>query len=329
MRLLVLGGTVYLSKTVAAHAVARGHDVTVATRGKTGEAPDGVTRLTIDRSTPEGLEPLRGKTFDAVVDVTRFPDQVQNTLEALAGNVGHWTFVSTCSVYNDDATPGQTPATALTHEPTPDDSGDPAMELFGPSKVSCENQIRDRLGDKAFIVRPGLIVGPGDRGDRFGYWPRRIAEGGEMLAPGDSSENIQYIDVRDLADWILDAAENGTTGTYDAICPPISRGAFLDQIATALDADVTFTWVPQDLLTEHEVAPWMGEQSLGLWLPLPEYAGFMNRDVTASVAAGMKIRPLGETALAWRDAAGPDPALRAGITREKESEILAAFHKNA
>ena len=326
MRLLVLGGTVYLSRTVAAYAAERGHDVTVAARGKSGEPPEGTTFIAIDRDTPEGLAPLAGQDFDAVVDVTRFPHHVKHAVDVLGDRIGHYGFVSTESVYTDDATPGQTPATGPVHEPTPYDSDDGDIEKFGPSKVACENQIRERFGDKAFIVRAGLIIGPGDRIDRFGHWVQRIKEGGEVLAPGAPDENVQYIDVRDLATWLVDAAEQGTGGTYDGTCAPVPRGGFLQGIADALGSDATFTWVPQDLILEHGVQVWMGEESLGLWLNQPEYAGFMNRDVSASLAAGLHSRPIGETALAWLDTNGKDPNLRAGISRAKEAEILAAFH---
>jgi nucleoside-diphosphate-sugar epimerase len=326
MRILVFGGTVYLSKTIAALAHERGHDVTVAARGTSGDPPDGVRFVRADRTAADGLSALSDQAFDAVVDVARLPGHVGPALDALAERAGHWTFVSTCSVYSDHETPGQQAATARVLDPAPSDSLDADMERYGANKVACENLVRSRLQDRTFIVRPGLIVGPGDPNDRFGYWPLRIADGGEVLAPGRPHDLVQYIDVRDLAEWVLDAAEAGTTGTHDGVCPPITRSQFLAGIVEALDGDAELTWVPQEFLLEHGVNSWAGEESLGLWLPLPEYGGFLSHDPTSALAAGLRIRPLRETTLHWYANRPESPALLANLSREKEAAVLAAWH---
>ncbi|GAA4892551.1 nucleoside-diphosphate-sugar epimerase [Stackebrandtia albiflava] len=332
MRLLVLGGTVFLSKAVAVTALARGHDVTVVARGESGEPPEGARFVKADRDSPDGLSALAGEHFDAVVDVARLPGQVKSALDTLAATTGHWTFVSSCSAYADEATPGQTVETGVLRDPVPDDSLDPDIEKYGASKVTCENLVLAAKPGRAFVVRAGLIVGNGDPSYRFGHWPDRIAEGGEVLAPGAPDELVQYVDVRDLAEWILDAAESDTTGVYDGISLPMTRADFLTQIAEGLDVSPRFTWVDQEFLQEHGVKPWSGEQSLGLWLPLPEYAGFLSRDTSTAIAAGLRIRPLAETARDWYATLDERPVPNAegsrykALTREKEAEILAAWH---
>jgi nucleoside-diphosphate-sugar epimerase len=326
MRILVLGGTVYLSKAIAALARDRGHDVTAAARGASGSPPDGVRFVLIDRAAAGGMNALSGEAFDAVVDVARLAGHIGPALDTLAERAGHWTFVSTCSVYADHETPGQRAATAALLDPAPPDSLDDDMERYGANKVACENLVRDRLPDRSFIVRPGLVVGPGDPNDRFGYWPLRIVDGGDVLAPGQPNDFVQYIDVRDLAEWILDAAEAGMAGTHDAICPPITRSQFLTEIAEALGADAEFTWVPQEFLEQNEVNSWAGEESLGLWLPLPEYGGFLSRDPASALATGLRIRPMGDTALHWYANRLEPPALLANLSREKEAAVLAAWH---
>jgi nucleoside-diphosphate-sugar epimerase len=329
MRILVLGGTLYLSRTIAALAHERGHDVTVAARGRTGSPPDGVRFVRADRTAVGGLNALSGQAFDAVVDVARLPGLVGPALDALAGRAGHWTFVSTCSVYADHETPGQQAATARVLDPAPSDSLDADMEQYGANKVACENLVRSRLPDSSFIVRPGLVVGPGDPNDRFGYWPLRMADGGEVLAPGTPDDLVQYIDVRDLAEWVIYAAEAGMTGTHDGICPPMMRSQFLAEIVDAVDGDADLTWVPQEFLQEHGVNSWAGEESLGLWLPLPEYAGFLSHDPASGLAAGLRIRPLRETTLHWYANRSESPALLANLSREKEAAVLAAWHARA
>jgi nucleoside-diphosphate-sugar epimerase len=328
MKLLVLGGTVFLSRAVAALGVARGHDVTVAARGQSGAPPEDARFVRIDRDDPASLEALRGEAFAAVVDVSRIPRQVGDALDALATETGHWTFVSSCSAYADQSIPGQT-ADAELLEPTAPDSADPAVELYGPSKVACETLVRERVEDCAFIVRPGLVVGAGDPNDRFGYWPSRIAEGGEILAPGAPEDPVQYVDVRDLAAWIVEAAESGVTGNYDAVCPPVSRESFLTEIARAVGTRSTFVWVPGEFLVEQGVRPWAGEESLGLWLPTPEYAGLLARDPATSLAAGLRCRPLGETARDWLAARDASSALLASLSREKEAAVLAAWRERS
>jgi nucleoside-diphosphate-sugar epimerase len=332
MRMLVLGGTIFLSRAVAEQARDRGHDVTTTSRGRSGSVPEGVRHVRADRDDPDGLAPLaRGDgTFDAVVDVARQPGHVRRALDLFGERAGHWTFVSSGSVYADDATPGQrvdgSPVLAPHHE---DDASETAVATYGPRKVACEGAVRDALGDRAFICRAGLIGGPGDQVDRFGYWPLRLARGGEVLAPGAPDDAVQVVDVRDLAAWIVDAAERGLAGTFDGIGPATSRAEFLARVAAGVGADPELTWVDQPFLLEREVNPWMGPRSLPLWLPLPEYAGLMSRDGSPSFAAGLVTRDLSETArdtLAWRRSAA-DHDLAAGITAEDEADLLGAWRR--
>ncbi|MEU6859661.1 NAD-dependent epimerase/dehydratase family protein [Glycomyces sp. NPDC046736] len=326
-RVLVLGGTVYLSREIARLAAERGHEVTVAARGTSGAAPEGVEFVRIDRAEAGGVDALRGREFDAVFDVARLPGLVGPVLDALAEGAGHWSFVSSISAYaRHDVVSDEL------HEPTAPDSVDPALERYGASKVACENLVRERLGDRALVSRPGLIVGPGDPNDRLGYWPLRLAEGGEVLAPGDPERPVQWIDVADYAAWLLDAAEAGLSGTFDVIGEPVGMGAFLEGIADALaGAGIiaerpSLTWVEQEFVSKHGVNHWAGPQSLGLWVPSPEYDGFGARPSAPAVAAGLRLSPLADTIKRWWEANTEAPQLIAGITREKEGAVLGAWH---
>ncbi|KRF12351.1 hypothetical protein ASG90_15335 [Nocardioides sp. Soil797] len=324
MKLLVLGGTVFLSRAVAAEAVARGHDVTCACRGTSGTIPAGARHVVLDRETPEWgvLGGVLGGEYDAVVDVARHPSRVREAVARFPN--AHWVFVSTASVYSDDSTPGGTPENTSLHDPIATDVDlTQSPEAYGPMKVACEQIVREGA-DSATIARAGLIVGPGDPSGRFSYWPSRIADGGEVLAPGAPEDAVQVIDVRDLAAWIVTCAEQRTQGTFNATGHPTSRQAFLEEVARGVDTRPQWRWVSQERLAEHGVEPWSGPHSLPLWLPLPEYAGHMTRDVDAAYAAGLATRPLVETArdtLAWLRAT-PDATVT-GLTREEEFAVLA------
>lgn len=329
MRVLVLGGTVFLSHAVAEEARDRGHEVTAAARGQSGTVPDGVRLVQVDRDQPDGLAPLAegGSGYDAVVDVTRQPGQARRALALFAERARHWTFISSGSVYADNSTPNQRVVGSPLVEPHADD--DSSMESYGPRKVACEEAVRAAAGDRAMICRAGLIVGPGDVNDRFGYWPLRLARGGEVLAPGSPDDPVQVIDVRDLAAWIVRAAEEGVAGTFDGVGPVMTRADFLARIAAGVGVEPRLTWVDQAFVVERGVEPWMGPRSLPLWLPLPEYAGFMTRDDSPSVAAGLVTRDLADTArdtLAWERAVDGSHKLIAGLTAEEEAELLRAWH---
>jgi nucleoside-diphosphate-sugar epimerase len=330
MELLVLGGTVFLGRAVVAHALSAGHRVTCAARGVSGDVPAGAELVRIDRDEPDGLAALDGRSFDAVVDVARRPSQVRGAIRALHGRVGHWTFVSSGSAYADAATPGQRAATAAVLEPAPPELDDPTAspEAYGQCKVACERAVLG-AGIPAVINRAGLIVGPGDSSDRFTYWPARLARGGEVLAPGSPDDLVQFVDVRDLAAWLVDGAAGGLTGVYDGIGEPMPRGEFLARISAAVGRpEPRLTWVDQEFLVDHEVEPWSGPRSLPLWLPLPAYAGFLTRDVGAALAAGLTVRDLGETArdtLSWYVDEG-ERTLISGLTPQDESAVLAAWH---
>jgi 2'-hydroxyisoflavone reductase len=314
MRLLVLGGTRFLSREVAVQAVARGWDVTCACRGTSGTVPDGATHLPWDRADDPPAEVASG-AWDAVVDVGRVPSQVRAAVTATAQ--AHWVFVSTISVYADNSSPATEPLLDPIEEDV-DLAADP--EAYGGMKVACEQAVRSTAASSV-VVRPGLIVGPGDPTGRFAYWPQRLARGGEVLAPGHPDDVVQVIDVRDLAAWLLDLAQARTTGTYDAVGRPVPLGELLAHTAAGVGATYPrLTWVDSAFLEAQGVAPWMGEGSLPLWLPRPEYDGMLAHDPGPALAAGLRLRPLADTAAGCLDS--PVTAL----SPEREAEVLAAWH---
>jgi nucleoside-diphosphate-sugar epimerase len=331
MRLLVLGGTAFLGRAVARHARDAGHDVTCAARGRGGPPAAGVRFVRVDRAAAGGLAGLAGERFDAVVDVARLPSHVAAAVAALGDRVRHWVYVSTCSVYADDATPNQLAAAAPVLPPAPPgtDLDDADPEGYGRNKLACERAVIGAVGaDRAMLCRAGLIVGPEDPSGRFEYWVRRVARGGEVLAPGRPSDPVQLVDVRDLAGWLVQAAATGLAGTYDGMGPPMPRADFLAALAAGARVEPVFTWVDQEFLVEREVRPWMGPRSLPLWLPLPGYAGFLTRDPAPSLAAGLRLRPLPETAAdtgAWL-AGQPDAVDRCGLTAVDEADVLRQWH---
>lgn len=331
MRLLVLGGTLFLSRELAGQAVAAGHEVTCACRGSSGSVPEGAEHVVLDRAAdvdPDGpvWRGLADEHWDAVVDVTSTPSWATTAVRALAPRTSRWVYVSSISAYADLSRPGGTPQDTPLLPPADGDlapPGDP--EAYGRSKVACEQTVQQALGERALIARPGLIVGPGDPTGRFTYWPVRLARGGRAVAPAPATAAVQVVDVRDLAAWLLAASVAGLSGTVDAVGPQQSRQELLREVARGVGTEVEPVWVEEETLTELDVRPWSGPRSLPLWVP-GEMAGMLARDVTATVAAGLRCRPLAQTAadtLAWvRDT--PDVEVT-GLTRAEEADALAAL----
>ncbi|MDV6011207.1 NAD-dependent epimerase/dehydratase family protein [Haloechinothrix sp. LS1_15] len=333
MRLLVLGGTGFLGGAVAREATRRGYEVTCTARGVTGDAPAGARMVRVDRNEPGALAPLTEQTFDAVVDVASgsYP-WVREALDELGARTGHWTYVSTINVYADTATPGQSPGAevhAPLHGTAAAADGDP--NAYGRVNVACEDEVRNQLGDRAFVVRPGLITGPGDTMDRFGYWPARFARGGRVVVPDSPGQPIQYIDVRDLAAWILDAARSGLAGTFDAVGPTMALLDLLEGVAGAVGVPAELVAVPPDVLEQAGIQPWGGPRSLPLWLP-PTHYGLAAHDPAPAREAGLAVRPLADAATAALDherALGIDRERIAGITAEDERAVLEALDRSS
>ncbi|GAB2655370.1 SDR family oxidoreductase [Saccharopolyspora gloriosae] len=325
MKMLILGGTLFLSREVAATAVHRGHDVTCAARGTSGTVPAGAALVPVDRDDPGGLRELAGERFDSVVDVaTMSLPWVARALAAFGAGTAHWTFVSSINVYTDTETPGRSTDADLLAPLEVVEPGTDPVTAYGGTKVACEDAVRAALGDRAFLVRPGLITGPGDVKDRFGYWVNRISRGGRIPVP-PREQPIQHIDVRDLADWIVLAAETGLTGTFDGIAPVTDLGSLLDGIAAAVAPPGT-DFVPVDAaaLDAAGVARWAGPDSFPLWAPATHH-GFVSRDAAPSLAAGLRIRPLGDTARAALEterALGFDRPREAGLSTATEAALL-------
>lgn len=321
MRLLVLGGTQFLSRAVAADAVQRGHEVVCASRGQSGSLPPGAVHVRWDRDEDAPAELGDGGPYDAVVDVARQPSHVRRALAALADaprTDPHWVFVSTISVYADDADPAG-PGAGRLKDPIDEDvdlADDP--EAYGGLKVACERLVLD-AATSAVVVRPGLIVGPGDPSGRFAHWARRAGDTGELVGPGDPASLVQIIDVRDLAAWIVTLAERRTTGTFDAVGPAMSFADLVAQVAP----DATVTWLPDAFLEAEGVEPWTGPDSIPVWLPRPAYDGMLAHDAQPALDAGLVVRPVAETARDTHDWLESDPAARiGGITREREADLL-------
>lgn len=329
MRVLVLGGTVFLGRHLVAAALERGHQVTTFTRGR--HNPDlfpTVEKLHGDRD--GGLEPLSGRRWDAVIDTSgHVPRTVKESAERLSTAVEHYTFISTLAVYAgfpavpglDEGAPVRTPA-----DPTIETVG---PETLGPLKALCEDAVEAAMPGRALHVRAGLLVGPHDQTDRFTYWPRRAAMGGEVLAPGKPELRVQIIDTRDLAGWILEAMESHRTGVYNATGPasPLTLERLLETCRAEAGSDARFTWVDDQFLLSAGVKPRM---ELPLWMP--GAPGAATVDCRRALAAGLSLRPLAETVrdtLAWDAQRGPGVPLRAGLARERETQLLEAWRRAA
>lgn len=328
MRILVLGGTLFLSHQIALEALRRGHQVTCANRGVSGAVPAGATQVVLDRSGETDPEApvwtdLAAGDWDAVVDVARTPSWVRTALRALAPAGPHWLFVSSVSTYADLSQPGGSAEDTPLLAPAPGDLDDSDPEAYGRNKVACEEAVRAVTKDRCLVVRPGLIVGPGDPSGRFTYWPVRLARGGTVLAPAPPEALTQVVDVRDLAAWLVSCCEESVTGTLDGVGPVQRLDELLDAVAAGVGSDPAWHWAEPARLAELDVQPWAGPRSLPLWLPGADHAGTAARDDSAAVAAGLRCRPIADTArdtLAWvRDT--PHASVT-GLTLEQEREVL-------
>lgn len=317
--MLILGGTGWLSRRVAHHALADGWEVTCLARG-TRPAPDGAVLVEADRDDPDAYADLTG-AWDHVVDVSSHATPVAAAVEALGDRAARWTYVSSASVYADDATRGTDESAARHPAAAPGDAYD-----YGAQKVAAEDSVIAAVGDKALIVRPGLIGGPGDPSDRFGYWPAAFARAatGTVLTPSLTGRDAQVIDVDDLAAYIV---RSSATGPVTAVGHPHAIADVLDEARRAGGHSGRRVEAPDGALRAAGVEYWAGERSLPLWLP-DDIPGFMSRSNARYLATGGTLRPLAETmarTLADERARGLDRPRRAGLSRRDEEAILAAL----
>ncbi|MFF1829542.1 NAD-dependent epimerase/dehydratase family protein [Paenarthrobacter sp. NPDC058040] len=326
MRILILGGTVFLSAEIARQAAAAGNDVTCLARGTTGSAPDGVTWVRADRAAGAAAFADVPGPWDEVVEVSRDLAQAKQALEVLGRDAAHWTFVSSCSVYADHSVPGAAENGALLEPLPPGQAGTP--ETYGESKSAIEQLTLDALGTKAHIVRAGLIGGPGDSSDRYGYWPARFASNTHsVLVPDIAEAATQIIDVRDLAAWILQAAASNLAGTFNALGDVVPFGEYLDESLRASGIAHELVTVPEAWLVDQGVGYWAGPDSLPLWLP-PGHDGFQSRSNEAALAHGMVLRPWQHTlmdTLADERARGLGRERKAGLTQGTERRLVAGW----
>ena len=341
LRILILGGTGFIGPFQVRYALSRGHKVTVFNRGLThpGELPDGVEQLIGDRNGQ--LDALKGRQWDVVIDnPTTLPKWVRDAAQILKGNVDRYVFISTLSVYAEPSWPGMDESGPLAQYEGPDPMKwtvealrNSTQALYAPLKVLSEKETQKWFPGKSLIIRPGLIVGPGDESDRFTYWPVRVARGGEVLAPGDPKKDyVQFIDARDLAEWTIRMVEQGDKGIYNAVGfkERLLMSQMLEQIKEATKADAQFTWVNVDFLLEQKIHPWY---DMPVWVaPKGPEGGFSNLSNKKALAKGITFRPVSDTAAATLEWFRKQPAarqakLRSGISAEREGQILAAWRK--
>jgi 2'-hydroxyisoflavone reductase len=328
-KILILGGTGFLGPHIVEAALARRHTVTLFNRGKThpGLFPD-VEKLHGDRDGQ--LDALKGRSWDAVIDPSGYvPRIVKMSAELLAPSIQHYVFISTISVYKDGLPRGADETAPLNTiaDPTNED----VKANYGALKALCEQAAEAALPGRVANVRPGLIIGPGDPTGRFSHWPSRCAQGGEVLAPGDGSTPVQYIDGRDLGQWLVRLVEARTVGTFNALGPTgtLTMRDALTACNAAGGNKARLTWVPWKFLAEQQVAPW---QDMPMWVPEQEEPGFGTMSNTRAVNAGLTFRPIGDTArdtLAWLAEQPAEERAKlssSGISRDREAKVLAAWH---
>jgi 2'-hydroxyisoflavone reductase len=336
LRILILGGTGFTGPYQVHYALSRGHKVTTFNRGKThpGELPNEVEQLIGDRNGQ--LDALKDRQWDVAIDnPTTLPAWVRDAAQILKGNVQRYVFISTISVYGEPKTgPDETAPTEQYEGADPYNETLEAMKAggyktYGPLKALSEREAEKWFPKNTLIIRPGLIVGPRDETDRFTYWPVRIERGGEVLAPGSADDPVQFIDARDLAEWTIRMVENGETGVYNATGPakPLGIGGMLGGIKDALKSDAKFTWVTEDFLTRQKVEAW---SDMPVWAG--RESGLARATIERALSKGLTFRPLAETArdtLTWFRSLPQDrqSKLRAGLTAEREAEVLSAWKK--
>jgi 2'-hydroxyisoflavone reductase len=339
LRILILGGTGFTGPFQVRYALSRGHKVTVFNRGRThpGELPKEAEQLIGDRNGQ--LDALKGRAWDVVIDnPTTLPSWVRTAAQVLKGNVDRYVFISTTSVYSDNTMRGMDESGPLAEfqgsdpfKVTIETMRASSVPLYAPLKVISEKETRKWFPGKSLIIRPGLIVGPGDESDRFTFWPVRVARGGEVLAPGTPKDTVQFIDARDLAEWTIRMVEQDSTGTFNATGPAskLTMAAMLEEIKTVTRSDARFTWLDVEFLLAQKVSPW---NDMPVWVaPRGPETGFIQLSNKKAVSKGLTFRSVGETAQDTLDWFRKQPAdrqanLRAGITREREAEVLAAWH---
>jgi 2'-hydroxyisoflavone reductase len=339
MKLLIIGGTKFVGRHLVTAALERGLEVTLFNRGTQASPFAGVETISGDRN--KDLDKLQGRRWDAVIDTCGYlPRSVKAAAETLS--VERYVFISSQSAYADVSVPGvdeTAPLRSLTSEQLErayqiDTSGQPSYgELYGGLKALCEHAAETAMPNRVLIVRPGLIVGPYDYTDRFTYWVLRVARGGEVLAPGRPARPVQFIDARDLAEWIVSMTEGGATGIYNANRSPnsLTMQDVLDECKLISNSDAVFTWASEAFLRDEKVAAW---SEMPLWLPeeeAPQLQGFMFINCDKALAVGLRIRPLGDTirdTLTWAHDELPDTALKAGMDSEREQVLLRKLHES-
>lgn len=324
MKLLFLGGTRFVGRHMVEGALARGHQVTLFNRGVSN--PDlfpEAEKLIGNRD--GGLDSLKTRRWDAAIDVNGyFPRLVRDSAQLLSDSVGHYTFVSTLSVLADYSTPHQDEDAPLAGIDDPNVE-EITGETYGGLKVLCERAAEEAFPGKTLILRPGYIVGPYDRTDRFTYWPWRVNLGGEMLAPGEPTTPLQFIDARDLAAFTLTAIEKGETGTYNCCGPDnaLTWGEFLSACRDTLGSDVEFNWVSEDFLLEQGITG----QDVPLWPPT-ESRGLLMTDNSKAIADGMTFRPISETIRDTFQWSQTISQLSVGLSLDKEADLLRGWRES-
>ena len=327
MRILILGGTVFVGRAATGAAISRGHEVTHFNRGRSAPPDPRVETLPGDRGDALVLrKALDARSWDAVIDTSGYlPQVVRLSAEALRERVARYLFVSSISVYASFDRNGFDEDAAVC--PAPDPLADAmTSESYGPLKAACESVVRHAFGERATIVRPGLIVGPHDPTDRFTYWTARVARGGRVAAPGRPARRIQLIDARDLAEWMVRLLEANVAGTFNASGPrePLAMCELLETCQAVSGSDARFEWIGDQALLRHDIVPW---KDMPLWIPEADGAlrGFMAATLRRALAHGLQYRALAATVadtLAWSRTRVPDWAWKAGLTPDRERALL-------
>lgn len=333
MKILVLGGTAFLGPHFVRAAMARGHEVTLFNRGRTNpEMFRGLEQLRGDRDKGE-LEPLKGRKWDAVLDTSGYvPGHVRQAASILGDNVGHYQFISTISVYGGfDKRPERVDENAPTTKVTQEVIDEvktirQSFRHYGAMKALCEVAAEKVMPGRVSNIRPGLIVGPMDRSDRFTYWPWRIDQGGEVLCPGDVDGHSQFVDVRDLADWMLHCLEQNVTGVYNAVgfAGRTALSEVLSACKCATSSDVELTWASEEFLEKNRVRPY---SEMPLWIPRQGRRMVQNGK---AMEKGLKFRPIADTirdTLEWTKTERGDKPFRSGMRPDREKELLAKWHE--